>query len=96
MDDAAQMAALGKAMDKWKICAAQNTRHYALTTKEPAASVVEAAIGECSEDANAIRINMMGLFKPKEADEQLRFLLDHWRPKLMAGVFRLRPAPPKP
>ena len=90
-----QMAAMGRAMDQWKICAATNARKYALATKEPAASVVEAAIGECSADLNAVRYSLMGFSSSDETDRTIKFLLDEWRPNLMAGVFRLRSAPRK-
>lgn len=93
----AQHSNLGNQMvaarNKWQTCTAQNARKYALSTKEPAASVVEAAIGECSEDFRAVQTSVMAVFGPAETEETLKLLLDNWRPQLTAGVFRLRSAP---
>lgn len=90
-----QMTAMGQEMDKWKICAATNARKYALNTDEPAASVVEAAIGECSAELSAVRNSVMGMSGPKEAENTVKFLVDEWRPRFIAGVFRLRSSPRK-
>ena len=91
--DVEAMRATGRAMDTWKVCAATNTRRYALSTNEPAQTVVEAAIGECSSEYQAVRLALFRWgFSPAEADAQMRGLVDHTRPLLTAGVLRLRSA----
>lgn len=81
-----------EARNQWQICTAQSMRKYALSTREPAASVVEAAIGECNADWIYVQSSLMAVFGPDGAEKTMKSLLDNWRPQLMAGVFRLRSA----
>ncbi len=89
--DADAMRAVGRAMDGWKVCVATNARRYALSTNEPAQTVIEAGIGECSTEYQAVRL---ALFRsgssPAEADGILRYMVDNTRPLFTAGVLRLR------
>lgn len=88
-------SAVGRAMDDWKICTAKSVRKYALGTKEPAETVVDAAIGECSENYNVVgRILRTadggGFMTTGDIDGIMDKLMTTWRPKLVAGVLRLR------
>jgi hypothetical protein len=94
----ATMTAVGKAMDDWKICTAGVVRRYSLGTKEPAETVVDAAVGECADKYNAVgnilRAAEGGAFMtPTAIDGVMKNLMDTWRPKLVAGVLRLRTKP---
>jgi hypothetical protein len=95
------MAAAGQAMDRWKVCAATATRKYALATTEPAATVVEAAIGECVGDYQAAATILRSgtgdaLITNDTANSILKTLIDTWRPQFLAAVLRLRTASPRP
>ena len=78
-------------MDAWKICAATNTRKYSLSTKEPAQTVIEAGMGECINEYQAVRLALFRVGSPPaEADDILKYMVDNIRPLLTAGVLRLR------
>jgi hypothetical protein len=94
-DTMAVLNHMKEASDAWKICTAKTVHNYALTTKEPAETVVNAAIGHCMADFDATR-NIMatadhGRFMTRsDIDDLMTKLTDGWRPKLLDGVFKLR------
>ena len=90
-DESGGMAAVQVAMDAWKICAAKQVRHYATTTREPAQTVVDAAIGSCSDEFVSVRNTLFEIkLTVKQTEELLDNLVATYRPKLVAGVLNLR------
>lgn len=89
--EAANLEAFGGAVDKWKVCSARATRQFALTTKEPAASVIDAALGQCAGDyGNVEKALAASDLGPEGAAEVLTTMKTNFRELLMAGVFSLR------
>jgi hypothetical protein len=88
-------AAYKKASAEWKACTERVAHKYAVVTSEPAASVVDAAIGECTEDFDKARAAVMGTLRRRDSEYLMRSLINEWRPQLMASVFRLRVNQPK-
>jgi uncharacterized protein YqgV (UPF0045/DUF77 family) len=85
------MSKVRDAMDAWKICGAEYVNRMALSTKEPAATIVDAAYGECRHLIRPIQQAMFDLgANVATTDETIEFLRTNFRETLLAGVLRLR------
>lgn len=86
-----QMTAFSTAVQAHNACLMSSVEHYARRTTEPAATVIEAAIGTCQGVATDQFIRAMELgLTPEQATKNVRESIDQLRPLMTKKILDVR------